>query len=83
MELFGYERNKDKKSLVISEATMICSKEELDKIIGYLQSIREDINEEYIDPNEHWHYSDYNEDWTEKDSELVVFIDNIEKKNKS
>ena len=80
MELFGYERNKEKKSLVISEATMICSKEELDKIIEYLQSIREEINKEYINPNEHWHYSDYNQDWTEKDSELVVFIDNTPKK---
>lgn len=80
MQLFGYERNKEK-SLDISEATMICSKEELDKIIEYLQSIREEIKEDYIDPNEHWHYSDYNEEWVEKDSELVVFINNIEKNN--
>lgn len=80
MKLFGYEKNKEKKSLEINEATMICSKEELDKIIEYLQSISEEIKEEYIDPNEHWHYSDYNDDWTEEDSELVVFIDNIEKK---
>lgn len=66
--------------MVISEATMICSKKELDKIIEYLQSIREEIDEEYVDPNEHWHYSDYNDDLTEKDSELIVFIDNIEEK---
>ena len=79
MKLFGYEGDKKKKSLVISEATLICSKEELDKIIEYLQSIREEINEEYIDPREHWHYSDYNDDWKEKDSELVIFIDNIKK----
>lgn len=81
MELFGYEKNKEKKSLAISQATMICSKEELDKIIEYLQSVREEIAKEYIDTNEHWHYSDYNDNWTEKDSELVVFIDNIEIRN--
>lgn len=79
MELFGYERNKKKTSLAISEASMICSKEELGKIIEYLQSIREEIEEDYIDSNEHWHYSDYNDEWTEKDSEIVVFIDNIKK----
>ena len=35
MELFGYERNKKKTSLAISEASMICSKEELDKIVEF------------------------------------------------
>ena len=39
-----------------------------------------EFHEEYIGTNEHWHYSDYNDNWTEKDSELVVFINNIEKR---
>lgn len=76
MRLFGYEREKKKKSLDISEASIFCSKEELEKIIQYLQSIREEIGEDYISLDEHWHYSDYNEDWTDKDSELIVFVDN-------
>lgn len=51
MELFGYERNNQKKSLVLSEVTMICSKEELEKI----------------------------DDWTQKDSEFIVFIDHVKR----
>lgn len=35
MLMFGYEKNKEKRSLELSEVTLSCNKEDLDKIIEF------------------------------------------------
>lgn len=60
----------------LSEVTLSCNKEDLDKIIEFLKSVREGIEEDYADAQEHWHYRDYNDSWTEGETDLIVFIDN-------
>ena len=35
----------------------------------------EEIENNKVEDGDHWHYRDYNDSWNEKESDLIVFID--------
>lgn len=76
MEIFGYDRNDSgyKKLIKLSQASICCNKKELEEIIGFLNEVRDNFDEDG-----HWHYRDYNKDWTEKESDLIICLDRLGK----
>lgn len=78
MEAFGYYKNDEEfeKIQKLSQVTLNCKKEDLNKIIEFLTEAKKEIeNTKVIDGN-HWHYRDYNKFWTEEESDLIIFVDN-------
>ncbi len=78
IEAFGYDRDDEEfeKILRLSQVTLSCTKEDLDRIIEFLNDVRADIEKENIDEGDHWHYRDYNDSWTEEEADLIIFADN-------
>jgi len=76
MEAFGYDKNDEEfeKILKLSQVTLSCKKEDLDKIIEFLNEIKNES--ENIEDGDHWHYRDYTDSWTEEESDLIIFVDN-------
>lgn len=76
MEIFGYDKNDKeyKKLLKLSQASVCCNKKELEGIIAFLNEVHENFDEDG-----HWHYRDYNENWTEKESDLIICLDRLSK----
>jgi len=77
MESFGYDKKDEEfeKVLKLSQVTLSCKKEDLDKIIEFLVEVKKEIKNTKVDDGEHWHYRDYNESWTEEESDLIIFVD--------
>ena len=76
MLMYGYEKYKGLKvPLELSEITLSCKKDELDKIIEFFKNIREESINSKMEVGDHWHYRDYNELWSEKESDLIVFLE--------
>ena len=73
MKIFGYDNNDEKsdKTIELSQVTLNCKKTDIDKIIDFLTEIKNNK----VEDGEHWHYRDYNDSWNEKESDLIVFID--------
>ncbi|MCM1370652.1 MAG: hypothetical protein NC181_02010 [Clostridium sp.] len=76
MKAFGYNKNDEEfeKILELSQVTLSCKKEDLDKIIEFLTEVKRKIKNK-VDNAEHWHYRDYNKSWTEEESDLILFMD--------
>lgn len=77
MKIFGYDSNDEEfeKIIELSQATLTCKKTDLDKIIEFLTEVKKEIDNTKVEEGDHWHYRDYNEEWNEKESDLIVFID--------
>jgi len=78
MEAFGYDENdkKFKNLLKLSQVTLNCKKEDLNKIIEFLNDVKNEIANAKIEDGDHWHYRDYNDSWQEKEPDLIIYIDN-------
>ncbi len=78
MEAFGYDKNDEEfeKILKLSQVTLNCKKEDLNKIIDFLNKVKN----ENIDVGDHFHYRDYIDSWTEKETDLIIFVDSEIKK---
>lgn len=77
MKIFGYDNNDDEfdKIIELSQATLNCKKSDIDKIIKFLTEVKKEIENTKVEDGDHWHYRDYNDSWNEKESDLIVFID--------
>lgn len=77
MKIFGYDSKDEEFDRIIelSQATLTCKKNDLDKIIDFLNDVKKEIDNTKVENGNHWHYRDYNDDWSEKESDLIVFID--------
>ncbi len=78
MEAFGYDKNdKEFESILkLSQVTLSCKKEDLDKIIEFLNKVKNESKNKKIYNGDHWHYRDYNKSWTEEESDLIILVDN-------
>ena len=59
----------------MSQATLNCKKSDINKIINFLTEIKKEIENNKVEDGDLWHYRYYNDSWTEKESDLIVFID--------
>lgn len=77
MKFFGYDSRDEEfdKIIELSQVTLTCTKNDLDKIIEFLNDVKKEIDNTKVEDGDHWHYRDYNDDWSEKESDLIVFID--------
>lgn len=71
MIAFGYENDEDLKLMKLSEATLQCSNEDLDRIIDFLNHIK---NTQY-EAEDHFHYRDFYKDWTSEESDFIIFLE--------
>jgi hypothetical protein len=78
MEAFGYDKNDEEfdSILKLSQVTLSCKKEDLDKIIEFLNIVKNESKNNKLDDGDHWHYRDYNKSWTEEESDLIIIVDN-------
>lgn len=72
MKAFGYEKEK-KKLLKLSEVTLECDLEEIDKIIEFLITVKEshDAVKEKTDMC-HSHFRDWDKKWNENQSDIII-----------
>ena len=72
MIAFGYEKDNDAEKLMkLSETTLQCNNEELDRIIDFLNWIK---NTNY-EAGDHYHYRDFNKKWTSEESDFIIFLE--------
>lgn len=72
MKIFGYECNNDE-VLELTEGTIECTIEELDKIIIFMQTTKEEFSK--VDNYEgvcHSHYRDWDKEWCNSSSDLII-----------
>lgn len=73
MRAFGYERNSEAEMpYSLSETTLLCTKEELEKIIDFLTKVHSDITEMKNVDGCHWHFRDYDPSWTKEQSDMII-----------
>lgn len=58
----------------LREVSLDLSREELDQMIEFLQGVREEAAGEELDSLSHWHFRDWNPAWTEKHSDLIIWL---------
>ena len=74
MEVFlRIEEGKDHPA-VLREASLACTKEELDLLIAFLQDIQEELSDLDNTESEHFHFRDWSEGWSEKQSDFILFM---------
>ena len=77
MMAYGYKWDSESETPdKLKEASIACTKEELDQLIGFLTGIRNEIRDMEDIEDEHWHYRDWCEKWTGSESDLIVFLMN-------
>lgn len=74
MQFYGYEKDSEQ-LLKLSESCLECSLDELDKVIEFLQQVREKhgkiaVKTEYP----HSHYRDWDKSWTSESSDFIITI---------
>ena len=75
MLAYGYEWNSEGQlPETLREVSMDCSREELDQLIEFLQSVREEAEGVQLDSLSHWHFRDWYPEWTEKHSDLIIWL---------
>lgn len=77
IKIFVYDNNNEKSDNIIelSQATLNCKKSDINKIINFLTEIKKEIENNKVEDGDLWHYRYYNDSWNEKESDLIVFID--------
>ena len=79
MLAYGWQKD-DKDELLplkLKEATLSYTKDELDKLILFLNDIKKEIAQTpHIDINDgwHWHYRDWNKQWTEEEGDFIISL---------
>ncbi|NBI66808.1 hypothetical protein D1646_08250 [Pseudoflavonifractor sp. 60] len=58
----------------LREVSLDCSREELDLLIEFLQGVRAESAGGELDSMSHWHFRDWNPAWTEKHSDLIIWL---------
>jgi len=78
MKAFGYDKNDEEydEILTLSQVTLSCNKEDLDRIIAFLHKVKNESENITVDDNYHWHYRDFFDSWTEEESDFIIFMDN-------
>ena len=75
MLAYGYEWNSEGQlPETLREVSLDCSREELDQLIEFLQSVREEAEGVQLDSLSHWHFRDWYPAWTEKHSDLLIWL---------
>ena len=77
MRLFGYEKDGED-CLELKEATILCSIDEIDSLIQFLEQTRMEFNT--VDKNAydgvcHNHYRDYIDKWSDQCSDIIIYTD--------
>lgn len=72
MRVFGYQKSSER-LLELEEASIVCSIEELDKLIKFLNEVRTD---HYAVKNQsdrcHSHYRDWDSAWKNNEPDIIV-----------
>ena len=75
MLAYGYEWDSEGQlPETLREVNLDCSREELDQLIEFLQSVREEAEGVKLDSLSHWHFRDWYPAWTEKHSDLLIWL---------
>ncbi len=80
IKAFGYDIKDEEceKIIELSQVTLSCKRQDLDKIIDFLTQIKKDIKNYRPEYSDHWHYRDYNKAWTEDEPDLIIYISETE-----
>ena len=73
MLAYGYEWNKEEEMpLSLREATLVCTREELDELILMIQDFRAQLPDGA--EGDHQHYRDWSESWTSEHSDFILLL---------
>ena len=77
MEAFGYDKKDEEfeKIITLNQVTLSCHQNELDKMIEFLESIRNDIQKNGFLSGNHYHYRDYYKLWREEEADVIIYLD--------
>lgn len=73
MFLFGREKGKEDWA-ELDEIVLNLEQGELEQVIGFLQNVRGKFAQFPADEQEHWHYRDESEGWSEGQPDLILFM---------
>lgn len=75
MLAYGYEWSGEETGpMTLRETSLVCTPEELDQLIEMLQKARREAVKRASEEGGHWHFRDWSEDWSEKESDFILFI---------
>lgn len=79
MLVYGWKKDDENEllPLKLKEATLLCTKDEIDKLIQFLNDIKKEIGQmSCIDTKDdwHWQYRDWNEEWTEEEGDFIISL---------
>lgn len=76
MKVYGYKRNSED-FVNMQEASLECSLEELEKVISFLQHVKEQHGK-VIGKTEncHSHYRDWDREWDKDETDIIVITTN-------
>ena len=75
MLAYGHEWNREGQlPETLREVSLDCSRAELEQLIDFLQSVREESAGAELDSLSHWHFRDWSPDWSEKHSDIVILL---------
>ena len=58
----------------LREVSLDCSRAELDQLIEFLQTVRDEAEGVKLDSLSHWHFRDCSDSWTEKQSDFIILL---------
>ena len=77
MLIYGYPFDSDMEMAeVLSETSLLCTREELDSIISFLEIVRNEYREYDDVTGIHRHYRDFDQTWNRGHSDLIVCLTN-------
>ena len=79
MLAYGWKKDDEEQllPLKLGEATLSCTKDEIDKLIQFLNDIKKEIEQTPdINPKDdwHWQYRDWNKEWTEEEGDFIISL---------
>ena len=75
MKIYGYKKNCEKE-YELSESSLLCSLEEINKLIEFLKYAKEYFSDEkYMEEPGHIHYKDWDENWKNNSSDFIIVYD--------
>ena len=73
MRAYGYERDSEAESpCELSEATLLCTIEELDRIIRFLETVRDTCQQCDSVKGFHQHFRDFDPQWDSKQADFII-----------